>query len=410
MNNLFGDETPWCYTTESIIEKMFWVPISWVGNKKKLLKQILQFLSDNHVEFDSVFDAFAGSGVFSLAMLGEGKKVIANDALMTASTWLLTLLQYHKNPLSHLEAKSLAWPKNTDIKHHLDFFKKGVYGEVFDSSEIEFMEVYRTNVASLLGRDMRVGMVNPTADSLFKLHQDGLLPGCPDKVTFAMQAMCIQILRKCYLGGRHYKKQLLARIDQRKSRGKNEVVSGLNTNSLMYGIMKLLHQETYPTRPIADFLSKMVPCPVVTIYNMDTMELVRSGAVHAELAYFDPPYGGKGRSTDCNNYTVMYGACESFLRGEDINNCVNLKKLTNRFVNGSNYINNFKELLDASKNFPSWLFSFNDSSFESIKNIVTILKSFGRRVVVKQVDNYGYNCRVVKRLENEFIILAQTVK
>ena len=65
---------------ESVLDKISKVPFGgYTGNKRKVLKDIWVILEKEKINFDSVFDAFSGSAVFSLFMKNMGKKVIAID-------------------------------------------------------------------------------------------------------------------------------------------------------------------------------------------------------------------------------------------------------------------------------------------------------------------------------------------
>jgi adenine-specific DNA methylase len=406
MRDLFDEKAPWNESTELLLDSIFELPINWIGNKKKLLRSILWFLSENEVKFTSVCDAFAGSGVFSLVMASEGKKVIANDALMLSSTWLLMLLDYHSNPLKHHEAKALAEATGSDGRHNLGFLRKYPYDEVFSADEVDFLEAYRAAVAARFGPEMRCGQTLVPGRTTWRLCK-GDAAGDPDKAAFAMQAMCVHMTQKCFVGGRPFKKQVLARLDQRMRTGKDERSSGLNTSSVRYGAIKYLHQHSYPCKPVVETLAGLDTD--TTVYNADAVSLLGSGVVKPDLVYFDPPYGDRVSS----DYATLYGACEGFLRGQPVEECSDLRSAMKRFRSRreqkrNDYIRNFKELLDACSESPIWLFNFNQSSFASAEEIKSMVMSFGRDVTVKCVRDYCYKLRKAsKMLGNEVMILAR---
>jgi adenine-specific DNA methylase len=135
------------------------------------------------------------------------------------------------------------------------------------------------------------------------------------------------------------------------------------------------------------------------------VRLLESGAVSADLAYFDPPYGGAS-----SDYSSLYGMCEEYIRGCDPMTIPSFCEASKRFCGKKEYENNFSAMLDLSRKFPVWLFSFNESSYASIDDITSLIGKFRSRIVVKPIKNYGYNYR--KRThssdrESEFLILAR---
>ena len=59
--------------------------INYVGNKKRLLPSIWNFVNKNSVNIGSVTDAFGGSGTVSSLFSYLGKNVAYNDLLVSSS-------------------------------------------------------------------------------------------------------------------------------------------------------------------------------------------------------------------------------------------------------------------------------------------------------------------------------------
>ena len=76
-----------------IVKKISSIPSNYVGSKRRMLHYIWDVIEQNHIEFDSVFDAFSGSAMVSLLFKLMGKKVFCNGFRHNDSTgpqgWLL---------------------------------------------------------------------------------------------------------------------------------------------------------------------------------------------------------------------------------------------------------------------------------------------------------------------------------
>jgi len=93
------------------IEKL---PLPYTGNKKKLLYPIYDAIIKHGIEFDSVLDAFSGSGSVSLLFKLLGKKVLSNDFLTSS---YLNSVAFVENPgirLSNEDKEFLLYNKNTN--------------------------------------------------------------------------------------------------------------------------------------------------------------------------------------------------------------------------------------------------------------------------------------------------------
>ena len=82
-----------------------------------------------------------------------------------------------------------------------------------------------------------------------------------------------------------------------------------------------------------------------------------------------------------------------------------------RFVKKKNYEENFLEMLDAAKNIPIWLFSYNDSSWKDINYITQLIKHFRSDVIVEILcDEYRYLYRKKQgrsSKSHEYLIVAR---
>jgi len=410
-DDLFGDSRPCDEATEALINRLYGLPINYVGNKKKLALQILGMLADEKVEFQDVFDAFSGSCVVSLVFSHMGKDVTANDLLAMSSLAAVFYLVLREFPLNAKDIEGLLEP--SDGAYPTPMYDKYRW-KFFLPAEAKLLDSFRHNLYKILGRSNVQGLY--TGDRIdggkvcpSLVLEDGAL-AVPEKIkdftfvgSFAMHALCTHVLQKCFLGGRYYNGQTICSLRARVKRGrtdKNIREHGNDMRTIIHRLRGAL-MEHQPASAI--FASR--PKGRMSVFNCDVIRLLESGRVEAELAYFDPPYGG-----DSSDYSTLYGICEEFIRGCDPMTTPSFAEASKRFCDKAEYGKNFSAMLDLSRKFPIWLFSFNESSYASIEGITSQIRRFRHDIVVRPIKNYGYNYR--KRThssdrESEFLILAR---
>jgi adenine-specific DNA methylase len=421
--DIFGEDIHIGDDDELLFKIVFNLPINWVGNKKRMLNRLLIFMNEHNVKHDSFFDVFAGSGVVSLLAVASGKTVFSNDLLTLASTGLIQLLSGKPSPLSLDECLELLETTKNNIGQpsKIEFLSDLYNGALLTKDEVSYISSYRNSVSKLFGKYMFIGnrlYKSVYAPAYIDLESGEVvfdkITGSPEKVTFSMNMMCVHILQQAFMGGRCYKSQLLAISEKRLKDGK----IGRDGNSNAIGneshLVNLLRPSTCPIKAIGNFLSTKDYSS--TIFNCDAETLISSGLIKPDVAYFDPPYGGYN-----SDYAWMYRVCEEFLTGNKLEESEELREAAVKFKGDDyerdkafakkerkGYSENFSNLLNFSKDFPYWIISFNESSFSSIDDIIGIVSSFRKDLVVETVDGYRYNYRE-KATKNgsEYIILAR---
>lgn len=422
--NLFGDDETTSNDANILFRLIFALPINWVGNKKKMLGRLLVFMNEHNVEHNSFFDVFSGSGVVSLLAAASGKRVISNDLLTLSTTWLIQILSGRYNPLSIDEVLNiLKMTKDlTGPPSKVGFLSELYGGALLTKDEVSYLDAYRRVISEMFGSRMLIGnrLNNGKLEpSFIDLDNGGLLfggdGGNPEKASFAMQMMCVHILQQAFMGGRCYKSQLLAISEKRLKDGRKGL--GGNTNAIgnENHLVGLLSPKTCPTRAVCEFLGRREFSSTIT--NCDAESIVSSGLVDADVAYFDPPYGGYN-----SDYAWMYRVCEEFLTGQRLEESVELREASVKFKGDDyerdkefakkerkGYSDNFAALLESSKRFPNWIVSFNESSYASIADIVDVISSFRNDLIVETVDGYRYNYREKSaKAGSEYVILARS--
>lgn len=397
----------------AIISTISSIPSNYVGSKRRLLTHIWEILDENNVEFDSVFDAFSGSSMVSLLFKWMGKRVVANDLLTTSSLTAVSLLENEFIPISD---DDLCFLCKNEPSEHSSFVMSNYKDKFFTENECRFLDRYKKNIELLYGdkfycgkklNDSLLGQgwedkfeyITPSNDAKKPFDASNKL-----KSAFALFLIQSHINQNCFIGGRYYNGQTLAKMDHRINHAKNNGKEITNT-------------------PIAIQRFKDVLCKGdVTVFNSDIIYLLESGKVKTDLIYLDPPYGGAS-----SDYAYLYRFLEEYLYEDKLENIEHIKNGSKRFSKSKGYQDQFEYLLSLCNSFKTWMISYNESSYADLDTIVKTIKAAGRpNVVVKSIPityQYRSNKNVVdiedfkqnyyeegyKFLERgtEFLILAQ---
>jgi adenine-specific DNA-methyltransferase len=321
----------------------------YIGNKRKILNYIIREIKKEGIKFDSVLDIFSGSASFSMVMKILGKEVISNDILYSSFLYAKCFVENNSYVLNDEDRKYLIHNKN-----NADGFISQKFINRFTQDEAEELNNFKQNALSIFESDK-------------------------DDIGYCMAMISIQlfIMDRCFLGGRLNRGQVLADLDHRLNHKRNR---GESMN---------LHKMIWPDFNENDF----VISEKSKAYNLDVIEFLDKIKPQADLVYIDPPYGGSQ-----SDYHDMYNFFEEFACPK--NRQIDSKK----FVNKSDYKNNFVDLLDRLSYLPCWVISYNDSSWESIDVIKKIVKDFKKTV---KVTDIGYKYKYRKNpIGKEFLIIS----
>jgi len=330
-----------------ISEKIKVIPSPWTGNKRKIVSNIIMLFSKHNIPFDSVLDLFCGSASMSAAFRMLGAKVFANDLLLFPYYNACSFLHDYSNLVS-----------NNDIK------------EVFESGD---------NAVRFIRDKFKDRFTKTEAEKIDRfISGSKKITDIPKKIIYSM-SMLYHIMKHCYVGGRLNKGQVLAKLDHRLEHSRNdgkEMGFNLEWNGISYD-------------------NPLLP----DIHNMDASIFLSSVKPNVQTAYIDPPYGG-----DQSDYAKMYEFFEEYLSYVfDIYREVDYAK----FASKKGYHEHFEKLLDTSKYIPNLVFSYNNSSWCPIEEIVSIIKKFRSSVQVEELD-YDYKYRSSsKDNSKEYIIISK---
>lgn len=320
----------------------------YTGNKRKLIPYLFRFIENKGYSCNSFTDLFAGSGFVSVAAKYCGsKKVTCNDIMQFSFLNSKFLLDNQGTRLNKetLVSLFLEGPDSYGIV-------QSKYSSRFTPEEAKLLDKARFNIESLAE---------------------------PAK-TEALVTVLHFVMNFCFVGGRLNKGQVLSELEHRLSHVRN-------------GGKPL---DFKGIEPYGVFSWDKVSC-VSDVHNKDVFEFLTKSDCASDLCYIDPPYGGQQ-----SNYSFMYSFFEDYIANKEID-CQSNERTAFSKTNG--YSESFKNLLDNLKTFPVLIFSFNDSSWCKIDEIVEHIKLFRRKVAVEEVS-YDYLYRGDSS-SKEFIIAAE---
>ena len=435
------------------LDKVAKIPFGgYTGNKRKILKDIWLILEKENIEFDSVFDAFCGSAVFSLFMKNMGKRVIANDFLTSSYLNALALVE---NPGYLLNYDEMMFVVNNEPEYNVEdgFVYKNYLNKRFTDKECRDLDKFRINLSLLdnsykagvgflntrttiikspfgsidRGVDMfkhrikqmetygkgaeehdrRIGLYfdenmnldfkqwfvkynQKFSNSIFSHDNERIMMG----KAFLLRNMESNILRNCFIGGRYNNGQVIANLAHRQQHEKH---NGLTDIDFVKELLKDYFSEKY------DGLLSGENKRCLAL-NCDIITLLENTNFVTDVVYLDPPYGGAS-----SDYAYLYQFLEEYVYGDTINNLEHIKNYGKRFVNGKTYEENFIHLLELLKRFPTWILSYNDSSWQNKDYIISLLSRYKKYVKVHDINDYVYLYRNNKKEKSgtEYIFVAR---
>lgn len=394
-----------------VIDIVSSIPSNYVGSKRRLLFHLLEFLDENGVKYDTVFDAFSGSAMVSMLFKHVGKKVVCNDLLTSSAITAVSLLQNSSVPLTQDDLRFLC----TNVPSDAGTFVMDNYkGKFFSEKECLFLDRYRRNVEQLCGDKFFCGLdilnkatLSSIPNSNFSVygkdlkmirstHEVGksfweekwrdttrkrrdenndIMFGKSMaemyqkyKSAFALFTIENHVNQFCFLGGRYYNGQTVAKLEHRL---KHKKVNGREITDIPLDVSSykdvLINGDAH-------------------VFNSDIIDLLDADLITADLMYIDPPYGGAS-----SDYSTLYRFLEEFLYEDKLENLEHIQRGAKRFSKKKGYQEQFEQLLDKSKKFPTLLISYNESSYADIATIEATIRNAGRTPISKPIPiTYQY--------------------
>lgn len=407
---------------DKIISLISKIPSNYVGSKRRLLKYIWEILEKNNIEFNSVFDAFSGSALVSLMFQKMGKRVIANDLLTSSAITAVCLLENESIPITGEEISFLC---NNIPSSCGSFVSDNYKNKFFTEKECLFLDRYKENLRTLFGPKLYCGMdllnkatLSSIPNSNFSVygkdlkalrstHEEGRsfweekwrdttrkrrdenneikfdesITEIKNKYksAFSMFAVEKHINQSCFLGGRYYNGQTLAKLEHRINHIKNngrEIIDNPIT------VEEFGHVLSKNNKSI--------------VFNSDIIDLLESKTIYADLMYIDPAYGGSS-----SDYATLYRFLEEFIYEDKLENLEHIQKGAKRFSKKTGYQEQFEKFLSLCGNFKTWMISYNESSYANIDTIVSTIKNAGKKEVILESVPITYQYRKGKNVIDE---------
>jgi adenine-specific DNA methylase len=228
------------------------------------------------------------------------------------------------------------------------------------------------------------------------------------KSAFSMFTIENHINQNCFLGGRYYNGQTIAKMEHRI---KHQKSSGKEITDIESNVFKF-------QRVIEDNKNKKKSF----VFNSDIIDLLGSNIINTDLLYLDTPYGSAS-----SDYAVLYRFLEEYLYEDTLDNLEHIQKGGKRFSRKKGYQEQFEKLLSLSLGFNTWLISYNESSYADLDTIKNTIKNAGKsNIIVTEVpityqyrkgkneidlgqvkDNYFESGQKYTQRGTEYLILAQ---
>lgn len=406
---------------QQVISSLQSLPSNYVGSKRRILTHIWDTLDKHNVKFESVFDAFSGSAMVSLLFKLMNKQVVCNDLLTSSAITAICLLENNEVAITQEDLHFLVVNEPTDKRTFvLDNYKD----KFFTEKECNFLDRYRRNIEILCGDKFYCGLdllnkatLASIPNSNFSVYGKDLklLRGVHDqnksfwdekwrdttrkrrdenneitfgknlnemyskyKGAFSLLAVENHVNQNCFLGGRYYNGQTIAKLGHRlehdKSNGK-EIID-------------------MPIR--IDKFKGVFNGNSGCVFNSDIVDLLESDIIKTDLIYLDPPYGGSS-----SDYSTLYRFLEEFIYEDKLENLEHIQKGSKRFCKKTGYQEQFEKLLSLCGNFPTWMISYNESSYSDIDTIVATIKNAGKKDVIVEAVPITYQYRKGKNVVDE---------
>lgn len=319
----------------------------YLGSKLKLLDWIWKESKPFLVEANAnrIVDAFAGTNIVSYMFKQKGFEVISNDFLLFNYHMANGVIQNNHTRLTPEEIEGLYNPETSD-RHFI---------------EREYTDVFF-----------------PREDTIFL-----------DNLYFQIQKL-----------DSDYKKSIaLASISQAILK---KAPYGRFTTTTMKNIGKKTMLEYFQT--VLEQFNDLVLDNGKNneAYSEDSIALMKK--IEADVAYFDPPYGGKSFSKYEHFYNFVEVYVNYWEEEDKVGKLKQVKKKESPFSYGKNHKVCLDELLANSQHIPLWVFSYNNNGGMPIEELTEILSKYKSDIHIKEVD-YEYANKL--RSYQEYLIFAK---
>jgi len=329
------------------------LPISYNGSKQRIFPWVADVLLRESVGSQVAVDGFSGSGIISAVLAASGLDVYACDTLGTA--YAMTVMMA-ANPGITMTDEQLGQVTSHAAIDGLLY--DDVLGLMDDAPGMG--DAY----SGLFTRNEGIWMCR-TRDKLLEVPiYERLIGHC------ALRALvCIQPF-----GTPNGRSTFPHRIKQKRTYGTRCLGHYLNS-SYEIEVEHWFRRYVGKLNVVVEDLSSH-RLGHTTCYRMDVLELLESVAhLDVGMAYFDPPYGGRG----CRDYGIDYRVHEHIIGSSPIPAA--------DFFTAKSHALRFEEILDRCEGIPTLIFSYNNKAWTTVEDIMTRLR---RRGYDASMDSTGH--------------------
>ncbi len=333
--------------------------IRYMGSKYKLLDWIKEELSQ--FDFDTVLDAFSGSGAVSYLLKTMNKTVYSNDFLHFSHI-LATATTENQNEKITSSDLEILYQENHQVP---DFIQKTFKGIFYSKDELYFLDCISYNMNKLKNPYKRAMAMAALIRSCIKKQPRGVftISGNMEKYNDGRRDLRLTLEE-------HFREQI-------------EIYNDIVFDSKLEN--RSFNGDIY------DFDEK--------IY-------------HPDLVYLDPPYVPR---SDDNCYVKRYHFIEGlskYWKDEEINYNTKVHKINKKYTPFSYrrtateaFENLFQKFSDS-----IIVLSYSSNGFPDLETLVQLLEKYKKDVIVKKRDHkyhFGNHKSVTRSQVQEYLIMGQ---
>lgn len=302
----------------------------YMGSKNKIIQEIGEILMQ--YEFDSVYDAFAGSNVVGYLFKSLGKKVITNDFMALSHTLSKAIIENSDQTISKEDLNFLLTTPSSQTFIAEKF--KGLYFEDYDN---QFLDKVRNNIQKMNSEYKQALALSALARSCMKKRPRGIF-------TF---------------------------IGHRYDDGRQDMKLTLEEHFLLN--VEIFNNAVFDNQRRCESYNKLTE-------NLE---------VQADLVYLDPPYFTPNSD---NDYVRRYHFVEGLVKnweGIELQEHTKTKKFKSYYSSFSTRTETYDAFIRLIERFSKSIIaiSYSSNSKPDKEELVAMLTKFKQNVIVHEIDH-----------------------
>lgn len=302
----------------------------YMGSKNKIIFEIWNYLRD--LEFESFFDAFAGSNVVSYFMKCKGKKVITNDFLTFSYYFSKAIIENSFERISNNELVFLQ-----GINNNNQFIQKTFKDIFFCDEDNSFLDRVRYNIDFIK---------------------------CDYKKSLALSALVRACLKKRSRG-------IFTFVGERYNDGREDMKRSLESHFIES--VEIFNKAVFDN----------------SLSNQSLNKPTESLQITTDLVYFDPPYYSPKSD---NDYLRRYHFVEGLVKNwegisiQEHSKVKKFKSYPSPFSKKESAYNAFESLIEKFQK-SIIVISYSSNSLPTKDELFSILKKYKSHVIVHEINH-----------------------